>query len=116
VTGPALNGINSFDVNGAGQITSAVFDACQDQCAAPPPLPPQVDYFFVCQLLAPQSCGPPLSFLESVVTGNFVGGADLTFTPVTTPIPAALPLFASGLGALGLFSWRRKRKAQTGSA
>jgi hypothetical protein len=30
----------------------------------------------------------------------------------TTPIPAALPLFASGLGALGLFGWRRKRKAR----
>ena len=28
----------------------------------------------------------------------------------TTPIPAALPLFASGLGMLGLFLWRRKRK------
>jgi hypothetical protein len=27
-----------------------------------------------------------------------------------TPIPGALPLFASGLGALGLFGWRRKRK------
>jgi hypothetical protein len=26
-----------------------------------------------------------------------------------TPIPAALPLFASGLGALGLFVRRRKR-------
>ncbi len=27
-----------------------------------------------------------------------------------TPIPAAFPLFASGLEALGLFGWRRKRK------
>ena len=30
----------------------------------------------------------------------------------TTPLPAALPLLASGLGALGLLGWRRKRKAQ----
>ena len=30
---------------------------------------------------------------------------------VTTPLPGALPLFATGLGALGLLSWRRKRKA-----
>ena len=29
----------------------------------------------------------------------------------TTPLPAALPLFATGLGALGLLGWRRKRKA-----
>jgi hypothetical protein len=27
-----------------------------------------------------------------------------------TPLPAALPLFATGLGALGLLGWRRKRK------
>ena len=27
------------------------------------------------------------------------------------PVPAALPLFVTGLGALGLFGWRRKRKA-----
>jgi hypothetical protein len=28
-----------------------------------------------------------------------------------TPLPAALPLFATGLGALGVLGWRRKRKA-----
>jgi len=28
-----------------------------------------------------------------------------------TPLPATLPLFATGLGALGLLGWRRKRKA-----
>jgi hypothetical protein len=30
----------------------------------------------------------------------------------TTPLPAALPLFATGLGGLSLLGWRRKRKAQ----
>ena len=29
---------------------------------------------------------------------------------LVTPLPAALPLFAIGLGALGLLGWRRKRK------
>jgi hypothetical protein len=34
-----------------------------------------------------------------------------------TPLPAALPLFAAGLGALGLLCWRKKRKnAITASA
>ncbi len=32
-------------------------------------------------------------------------------TDATTPLPAALPLFASGAGVLGFFGWRRKRKA-----
>jgi uncharacterized protein (TIGR03118 family) len=32
-----------------------------------------------------------------------------------TPLPAALPLFATGIGGLGLFGWRRKRKAQAGA-
>jgi hypothetical protein len=31
---------------------------------------------------------------------------------LSTPLPAALPLFATGLGALGLLGWRRKRKVQ----
>jgi von Willebrand factor type A domain-containing protein len=30
--------------------------------------------------------------------------------PGTTPIPGALPLFASGLGAIGFLTWRRKKK------
>ena len=32
-------------------------------------------------------------------------------TASATPLPGALPLFASGLGALGVLGWRRKRKA-----
>jgi hypothetical protein len=46
---------------------------------------------------------------------GFSGGSSdtvLTLTPVATPLPAALPLFATGLSALGLLGWRRKRKAQ----
>lgn len=34
-----------------------------------------------------------------------------TWSNAATPLPAALPLFATGLGALGLLGWRRKRKA-----
>jgi len=39
-------------------------------------------------------------------------GGSVTVTPEVsaTPLPAALPLFATGLGAMGLFGWRRKRK------
>jgi hypothetical protein len=34
------------------------------------------------------------------------------YNTALTPLPATLPLFASGLGVLGLLGWRRKRKAR----
>src|SRR5262249_38261040 len=45
---------------------------------------------------------------DSVTLFDAMASAD---DPVA-PIPTALPLFATGLGALGLLGWRRKRKAQ----
>jgi hypothetical protein len=35
---------------------------------------------------------------------------------VVTPLPAALPLFATSLGVWGLMAWRRKRKAEAMAA
>lgn len=47
--------------------------------------------------------------IEDGIINRFV---DLTQnTAWATPLPAALPLFATGLGGLGLFGWRRKREA-----
>jgi hypothetical protein len=43
-------------------------------------------------------------------TPYLFNGLDLV--PAPTPLPDALPLFATGLGVMGLFGWRRKRKAQ----
>jgi hypothetical protein len=44
---------------------------------------------------------------------TFADGKVAPETPTTTtPLPATLPLFATGIGALGLLGWRRKRKAQ----
>ena len=44
---------------------------------------------------------------------NNIGEIDVTINgaAMATPLPAALPLFATGLGVLGLLGWRRKRKA-----
>jgi len=57
--------------------------------------------------------------IETIVVAGGVEYADIGLGPGpifieytdTTPLPAALPLFATGLGALGLLGWRRKRKS-----
>jgi hypothetical protein len=53
-----------------------------------------------------------ISFAENFPVGvvpSYVGLDDVSVT--ATPLPAALPLFATGLGALGLLGWRKKRKS-----
>jgi len=41
----------------------------------------------------------------------------ITFEPSSpVPVPTALPLFASGLGVMGLLGWRRKRKKVAAAA
>ena len=65
------------------------------------------------------------AFILSVLTGDIYGfyvrsvdgeegRGDILVTALAVsqvPLPAALPFFATGLGALGLFGWRKKRKA-----
>jgi hypothetical protein len=55
----------------------------------------------------------PSGFGELIQTRLVTGG---TLDPAISviPLPGAFPLFATGLGALGLLGWRRKRKAQAG--
>lgn len=46
-------------------------------------------------------------------SGLAFAGAKIGETPIqvsAVPLPAALPLFVTGLSALGLFGWRRKKK------
>ena len=51
-------------------------------------------------------------FYVSALSFNVCGGNIVCSRQGTTSLPATLPLFASGLGALGLLGWRKKRKAQ----
>ena len=52
--------------------------------------------------------GPNVTGSQPTFDEIFVSGAASTVG--STPLPAALPLFASGLVALGLFGWARRRK------
>ncbi len=61
------------------------------------------------------------TLFESAVLTNDIGGFEVADVSASylqtglqseTPLPATLPLFATGLGGLGLLGWRRKRKVQ----
>jgi hypothetical protein len=82
---------------------------------------------FIATLLAGTGSNyPNILFAADVQDGSTgpTGVIGFTFDSITiggnqggeTPLPAALPLFASGLGALGLLGWRRKRKNSTARA
>jgi len=68
----------------------------------------QVNLFFEDQYFALVSLDNNITWDLSGPGTFAVSGAD-PFT-VVTPLPTALPLFATGLGALGLLGWYRKRK------
>jgi hypothetical protein len=56
--------------------------------------------------------GPPSIFGGQIFANDTwvqVGDWQVT-AEVATPLPGALPLFATGVGALGLLGWRRKRR------
>jgi hypothetical protein len=100
---------NSFTVAG-GQITNVNFYA-DGQCLPSPPCGYAPLFLYLGTGSSPSAyvfgASDPLTGLSN---GAVQAESDfITFTP--TPLPATLPLFATGLGALGLLGWRRKREA-----
>jgi hypothetical protein len=51
--------------------------------------------------IGPNAGGSMIAYLTATVTDP----------PAVTPLPGAMALFAGGLGALGLFGWRKRRRA-----
>jgi hypothetical protein len=93
--GGNLNGVNVLSAIGGDElrlISEAPFTGFAS-CGVPTPLPLGAS----CLIGADNAGNQYYGFVTEVAA---------------TPLPAALPLFAAGLGGLGLFGWRRKRKAQ----
>jgi hypothetical protein len=51
----------------------------------------------------------------AIASANGLSGS-VTYDYTAAPLPAALPLFATGIGGLGLLGWRRKPKTQAVAA
>ena len=94
---------NSFTVSG-GTITAYSFQSDGGFNG-----PPNVTCCTLTMFSSPVGAG--LSDLP--FTTGTIAGVSVAFTPPVSsvPLPATLPLFATGLGALGLLGWRRKKAA-----
>jgi len=88
----------------ASQTTAEVTISVGDD----PATTPVVDIGMLNGALFEEATGPLVGFDAAEQVGRWT----VTET-VVTPLPAALPLFATGLGALGLLGWRRKKKARS---
>jgi hypothetical protein len=53
---------------------------------------------------------------HNLATWEEIDSVQLHGSDSVVPLPAALPLFATGAGLLGLLGWRKKRKAQVANA
>ena len=139
--GIALVGVNApiSLVPAPGSINGGQFNACGVTCFGGTVQTDQSGQIVQWNLLAAGAAGSPYLIFAtynngSIGSGDLLGsaqdGSALVFDnqvngPVGTwvvnslnsaPLPAALPLFATGLGAMGLFGWRRKRKSTTAAA
>lgn len=108
--------VDVFNIDSSGKITFAEFVGCTVSCFT---TVPELDLWFGAgeNLNANFPCeGNCSTIITDDLGASVLEGADNISITAATPLPAALPLFAGGLGALGLLGWRRKRKNRTAIA
>ena len=98
------NGDLFFTNEGSATIETIEFTA---EPPAPELMEPAGTEFTVCNRPQAVPCATGLSDSLTFADGKVIA---TTTPPPAVPLPGTLPLFASGLGALGLLGWRRKRK------
>jgi len=141
IPSPSVFALPAFDPSDTSTARFVYWSAYVDGgLADEPPLSPFGNVLYLCWSNAPfplSNCSPsiPAGVLDGAVyisndartlsmSGGYLGGTNVNNLPpfdfqitlrdglTIAPLPAALPLFATGVGALGLLGWRRKRKAQ----
>jgi Protein of unknown function (DUF642) len=100
---------STVDVDINGSLFLAAENSCTTTCTS------TLTWQLFTTTFTATSTSTVLAFLNgdpSTDTSNGLDNITLTATTIPpTPLPAAFPLFATGLGALGLFGWRRKRNS-----
>ena len=113
--GETVDTVDSLISYGPGIFSANITDA---SCKGNPPSGNSCTWSLS---FAPLATGIQVAFLLNTLkiyyhidAGNMAAYVDVILRGTglsPTPLPATLPLFATGLGALGLLGWRRKRKA-----
>jgi hypothetical protein len=110
--GAEINGVGTYSIQACGGSTCQTFSVV---IATATSGSPQNSWTFETLDFTAISASTLISLLGTNSGGvqEYIGldNVSLVDTGVSaTPLPAALPLFASGIAAMGLFGWRRKRK------
>jgi hypothetical protein len=110
--GAEINGVGTYSIDACGGSTCQTFSVVISTATSGTP-----QNSWTLETLDFTASGPSsvVSLLGTNSGGvqEYIGldNVSLVDTGVSaTPLPAALPLFASGLAGMGLFGWRRKRK------
>ena len=102
----------------AGGLPAIAFQTLDDAPASPTTVPPTPIIPITDSFEPPDPCfqgaacnasGPIVGYQLDPQSVGQIGTWNASIG--ITPLPAALPLLATGLGVLGLLGWRRKRKA-----